>query len=123
MLKEHRIGGAPVIDGEGEVIGIVSDCDLFPKQKRVSRLGTHATAIFDQIIEPENIVEIYERARRLRAADVMTKPVVTVDPQDEIGQVAERMMRDGLHRVPVTQDGKLVGIVSRSDIIHLLAPS
>jgi nucleotide-binding universal stress UspA family protein len=123
LLKEHRIGGAPVIDSKGEVIGIVSDCDLFLKQKRVRRLGIHAPAIFDQFIEPENIVEIYEKARRLTAADVMTKAVATVDPQDEVGQAAETMMRDGLRRVPVTHDGKLVGIISRSDVIHLLAPS
>jgi nucleotide-binding universal stress UspA family protein/predicted transcriptional regulator len=123
LLKEHRIGGAPVIDSKGEVIGIVSDCDLFLKQKRVRRLGKHAPAIFDQFIEPENIAEIYEKARRLTAADVMTKAVATVDPQDQIGQVAETMMRDGLRRIPVTHDGKLVGIISRPDIIHLLAPS
>jgi len=123
LLKEHRIGGAPVKNSEGEVIGIVSDCDLFLKQKRVSRLGTHALAIFDQFIEPENIAEIYEKASRLTAADVMTKAVATVDPQDQVGQVAETMMRYGLRRVPVTHDGKLVGVISRSDIIHLLAPS
>jgi CBS domain-containing protein len=123
LLKEHRIGGAPVIDGEGEVVGIVSDCDLFLKRKRISRLGTHAPALFGQIIEPENIAEIYERAKRLTAADVMTRSVVTVEPEDQVGQVAERMMRDGLRRVPVTHDGKLVGVISRSDIIHLLTPS
>src|SRR5499426_132396 len=120
LLRERRIGGVPVIDGEGKVIGIVSDCDLFLKQKRVRRLGTHALAIFGQFIEPEDIAEIYERARRLTAADVMTKAAVTVEPQDQVGQVAERMMRDNLRRVPVTHDGKLVGIISRSDIIHLL---
>jgi len=123
LLKEHRIGGAPVIDGEGEVIGIVSDCDLFLKQKRIRRMGIHETAIFGQFIEPADIAEIYERARRLTAADVMTKAAVTVEPQDQVGQVAETMMRDNLHRIPVTHDGKLVGIISRSDIIHLLAPS
>lgn len=123
LLREHRIGGATVIDGEGEVIGIVSDCDLFLKQKRVRRLGIHAPALFDQFIEPENIAEMYQRARRLTAADVMTKAVATVEPQDQVGQVAETMMREGLRRVPVTRDGKLVGVISRSDIIHLLAPS
>jgi nucleotide-binding universal stress UspA family protein/predicted transcriptional regulator len=123
LLKERRIGGVPVIDGEGEVIGIVSDCDLFLKQKKVRRLGIHAPAIFGQFIEPEDIAEIYETARRLTAADVMTKAAVTVEPQDQVGQVAERMMRDNLRRVPVTRDGKLVGIISRSDIVHLLASS
>src|SRR5262245_66042578 len=93
LLKERRIGGVPVIDSEGEVVGIVSDCDLFLKEKRVRRLGIHAPAIFGQFIEPEDIAEIYERARRLTAADVMTKAAVTVEPQDQVGQVAEKIGR------------------------------
>ena len=123
LLKERRIGGVPVIDGAGEVIGIVSQGDLFLKQKRVPRVGMHAPAIFGEFVEPENIAQIYENARRLMAADVMTKAVATVDQQDQVGHVAETMMREGLRCVPVTHDGKLVGIISRSDIIHLLAPS
>jgi CBS domain-containing protein len=117
------LGAAPVIGSEGEVIGIVSEGDLFLKQKRIRRLGIDAAAIFGQFVEPENIAEIYEKARFLTAADVMAKAVATVDPQDQVGQVAETMMRNGLSRVPVTHDGKLVGIISRSDIIHFLAPS
>ena len=123
LLKEHRIGGVPVIDGEGEVIGMVSEGDLFLKEKRFPYGATGAPALFDQYVEPENIAEIYQAARRLTAADVMTKAVVTVDPQDQVGQVAETMMRDNIRRVPVAHDGKLVGIISRTDIIHLLASS
>lgn len=123
LFKERRISAAPVIDSEGEVIGIVSEDDLFLKQKKVRRLGTHAPAIFGQFVEPEDIAEIYEKARGLTAADVMTKAVATVDPQDQVGQAAGTMMRDGLRSVPVTHDGKLVGVISRSDIIHLLASS
>jgi nucleotide-binding universal stress UspA family protein len=123
LFKEHRIGAAPVIGVAGEVIGIVSQGDLFLKQKRVPRVGMHAPAIFGEFVEPENIAQIYEKARRLMAADVMTRAVATVDQQDQVGHVAETMMREGLRCVPVTHDGKLVGIISRSDIIHLLAPS
>ncbi|HEY8460036.1 MAG TPA: universal stress protein, partial [Blastocatellia bacterium] len=123
LLKENRIGGVPVIDAEGKVIGMVNEGDLFLKEKMFPYGSTGAPALFDQYVEPENIIDIYQAARRLTAADVMNKPVVTVDPQDHVGQVAETMMRNGLRRVPVTQDGKLAGIISRSDIIHLLASS
>jgi nucleotide-binding universal stress UspA family protein/predicted transcriptional regulator len=121
LLKERRIGGAPVIGGEGEVIGMVSEGDLFLKQKALPYGEFGAPTLFGQFVEPENIAEIYREARHLTAADVMSGAVVTVDAQDQIGQVAETMMRYGLRRVPVTHDGKLVGIISRSDIIDLLA--
>ena len=120
LLREHRIGGAPVIDGEGKVIGMVSEGDLFLKQKRLPYGPMGAPALFDQFVEPENIAEIYQEARYLTAADVMTKAVATVDAQDQVGQAAETMMRHGLRRLPVAHEGKLVGIISRSDIIHLL---
>jgi nucleotide-binding universal stress UspA family protein/predicted transcriptional regulator len=121
LFKEHHIGGAPVIGSEGEVIGMVSESDLFLKQKVFPYGGTGAPTLFDQFIEPENIAEIYREARYLTAADVMSETVVTVDAQDQVGQVAETMMRRGLRRIPVVDDGKLVGVISRSDIIDLLA--
>jgi CBS domain-containing protein len=121
LLRDRRIGGAPVIDGEGMVIGMVSEGDLFLKQKRFPYGPTGAPALFDQFVEPESIAEIYQEARYLTAADVMTKAVATVDAQDEVGQAAETMMRHGFRRLPVAHEGKLVGIISRSDIIHLLA--
>jgi CBS domain-containing protein len=121
LLKEHRIGGVPVIGREGEVIGMVGEGDLFLKQKPFPYGGTGAPSLFDQFVQPENIAEIYQEARHLTAADVMSEAVVTVEARDQVGQVAETMMRRGLRRVPVTHDGKLVGIISRSDIINLLA--
>jgi nucleotide-binding universal stress UspA family protein len=121
LFKERRISGAPVIGDRGEIIGMVSEDELFLKQKAFPHKGIGAPALFDQFVEPENIAEIYKEARYLTAADVMSKEVVTVDAQDQVGQVAETMMRRSLRRVPVTHDGKLVGIIARSDIIDLLA--
>lgn len=122
LLKEHRISGVPVIDDESNVVGMVSEGDLFLKQKKSPYGGLiDAPVLFGQFVEPENIAEIYQEARHLTAADVMSEAPVTVDPQDQVGRVAEIMMRRGLRRVPVARDGKLVGVIARSDIIDLLA--
>lgn len=120
LLAEHHISGAPIVNDEGEVIGMVNQRDLFVKQKRVPYVGTEAPALFGQFVQPEKIAETYREARNLTAADVMTKVVVTVDAWDDVGHVAETMARHDLRRVPVVRDGKLVGIISRSDIINLL---
>jgi nucleotide-binding universal stress UspA family protein/predicted transcriptional regulator len=122
LLKENRIGGVPVIDDDGNVVGMVNKGNLFLKRKRAPYgIAMDAPMLFGQFIEPENLAEIYQEARYLTAADVMSEATVTVDPQDQVGRVAETMMWRGLRRVPVVHDGKLVGIISRSDIIGLLA--
>lgn len=122
LLKERRIGGVPVIDDESNVVGMVSEGDLFLKQKKSPYGGLiDAPVLIGQFVEPENIAEIYQEARHLTATDVMSEAPVTVDPQDQVGRVAEIMMRRGLRRVPVARDGKLVGVIARSDIIDLLA--
>ncbi len=120
LLTKNRIGGVPVVNDEREVIGMVNKGDLFLKQKRVPYVGMTAPALFDRFVNPENIAEKYEEASDLTAADVMTKAVVTVDAWDEVGQVAETMTQHNVRRVPVVRGGKLVGIISRSDIINLL---
>jgi nucleotide-binding universal stress UspA family protein/predicted transcriptional regulator len=122
LLKAHRIGGVPVIDDESNVVGMISEGDLFLKRKRAPYGSmVDAPMLFGQFIEPENIAEIYQEARYLKAADVMSEATVTVDPQDHVGHVAETMMLRGLRRIPVLHDGRLVGVISRSDIIDLLA--
>ena len=122
LLKENRIGGVPVIDDDGNVVGMVNKGNLFLKRKRAPYgIAMDAPMLFGQFIEPENLAEIYQEARYLTAADVMSEATMTVDPQDQVGHVAETMMWSGLRRVPVAHYGKLVGIISRSDIIDLLA--
>jgi CBS domain-containing protein len=63
------------------------------------------------------------RATDFIGVDLEVMNIATDGGGDEVSQAAETMMRDGLRRVPATHDGKLVGIISRSDIIHLIAPS
>jgi nucleotide-binding universal stress UspA family protein/predicted transcriptional regulator len=122
LLRENRIGGVPVIDDDGNVVGMVNKGNLFLKRKRAPYgIAMDAPMLFGQFIEPENLAKIYQEARYLTAADVMSETTVTVDPQDQVGRVAETMMLRGLRRVPVAHDGMLVGIISRSNIINLLA--
>jgi CBS domain-containing protein len=121
LLVGRRIGGVPVVNDEGEVIGAVNEGDLFLKRKRVPFARMEAPALFGRFVNPEEIAEEYRGACGLTAADVMRRAVVTVGAWDHVGRVAETMTRHGLRRVPVVSEGKLVGIISRSDIISLLA--
>lgn len=77
-------------------------------------------ALFKQWVDPAWLAEIYEGARRHTAADVMTREVVCMDVEDDIGQVARRMTQSNLKRVLVLRDGVLAGIITRADIIRML---
>lgn len=121
LLSTHRISAVPVVDDDHRVIGIVSESDLFLKEKGIPFSAVKLPALFKQWVEPSRLAEIYEGARHHTAADVMTSQVVCVDANDDIGHVAWLMAQRNLKRVPVLRDGKLVGIITRADLIRLLA--
>lgn len=121
LLVTHRIGGVPVVDDEDRVVGIVSESDLFLKEKGIPFSAVKLPTLFKQWVDPHRLLEIYENAHRHTASDVMTKEVICVDADEEVTRVARIMAQRGLKRLPVLRDGKLVGIISRTDLIRVLA--
>lgn len=121
VLNEHRIGGAPVVDKEKRVIGIVCESDLFLREKGLPFSAVKIPTLFKRWVDPDRLAEIYEGARHHTAADVMTTNVVCVDVDDTVGHAALLMVQRNIKRIPVLQDGMLVGIITRTDIIRLLA--
>lgn len=121
LLSEHRIGGLPVVDDENRVIGIVSESDLFLKEKGMPFSAVKVPTLFKRWVDPDRLTEIYEDARHHTAADVMTSKVICVDVDDSVGHAAWLMAQRNIKRVPVLQNGVLAGIITRADIIRLLA--
>ncbi len=121
LLSVHHIGGMPVVNQENRVIGIVTESDLFLKRKGIPFSAVKLPVLFKQWVDPEQLAEIYEDARHHTAADVMTSDVVCVDVEEPVGRVAWLMAQRNIKRVPVLQDGVLVGIITRADIIRRLA--
>lgn len=121
LLSERHIGGLPVVDDENRVIGIVSESDLFLKEKGMPFSAVKVPTLFQRWVDPERLIEIYEGARHHTAADVMTTEVVCVDVEDTVGHAVMLMAQRNIKRVPVLQNGTLAGIITRADIIRLLA--
>jgi len=113
MLMEYRISGLPVVDEEDRVIGVVSEADLLPLTgMRGSALGRFKKWWRERITSPK----IYERV-----GEVMNKPAITISPSDHIGKAAALLNKWGIKRLPVVNDeGKLIGIVSRADIVRVI---
>ena len=95
MIVEHKISGLPVIDHDGRLVGIISELD------RIKLVGSDAEDMADT-----------------RVSDWMTHGVITVDQNATLNQVAELLVRASIQRLPVTNDGRVIGIVGRRDLVR-----
>ncbi|HTX68735.1 MAG TPA: CBS domain-containing protein [Thermoleophilia bacterium] len=124
LFRDRRIGGAPVVDDDGRLIGIVTEGDLMAMDADIAL--PHYFEIFDSIIYLESEKKFRERVEKAAAASVeqlMTDgdKVKTVTPDDPARKAATLMSKHRFDRVPVVDDeGKVVGIVTRHDIMKIL---
>jgi CBS-domain-containing membrane protein len=112
LLRRHRVSAVPVLDVAGRVVGVVSEADLLLKQAAPA-LPVGAVRLAWRLRERS-------KASAVTAAELMTSPAVTVHADAEVAKAA-RLMRDrNVRRLPVTDtDGRLVGIVCRSDVLRV----
>jgi CBS domain-containing protein len=113
-LAEHRISAAPVLDAEGNVLGVVTEADLLLKQEHPN-LELDVPLSWSRRRRLER-----EKAAAVVAGKLMTAPAVTVAPTATVTEAARRMHSAGVKRLPVVDEtGRLVGIVSRADLLKV----
>ncbi|MBI2158151.1 MAG: CBS domain-containing protein [Candidatus Rokubacteria bacterium] len=117
LLVDHGISGVPVVDDQGAVVGILSEGDLIVRQKARPRPPWWALFLSDG----EQLARDYQKAMGTTVAEVMTRPVISVRPSASIGAAAALLDRHRVRRLPVLDEGRLVGIVSRGDLVKALA--
>jgi CBS-domain-containing membrane protein len=115
-LLKHRISGVPVADHDGRVIGIVSEGDLMRRpESETARPRSWWLGLMET---PEDRASQYLKSHGLTARDVMTREPITVTEDTSLEEIAMLLEQKAIKRVPVLRDGKLVGIVSRADLLH-----
>ena len=119
MLENH-IGGLPVVDDRGELCGIVTESDFVAKEKGIPFSIYRFPQMFGEWMPSEHIERIYNAARRRAVRDIMSRNVITVTEVDTLETVLEKMLKCGLHRLPVVRGKKPVGIVTRHDLLRLM---
>ncbi|MGI6856633.1 CBS domain-containing protein [Mesorhizobium sp. 1B3] len=115
IMLDNHVSGLPVIDDSGELVGIISEGDLL----RRSELGLDALAGHRR--SPEEQARAYVKAHAWKVGDVMSDRLVVVDEDTDLARVATLMEENDIKRVPVARDGRLVGIVSRADLLRAVA--
>ena len=121
LLVDHKISGIPVVDEENHVVGIITEKDLIVKASEL-RVPFYIT-LFESIIFLENPIRFNNDLKKYTAVnveDAMTKQVVTVEEDTEVSEVAKIMQNKRINRVPVVRNGKLVGIITRNDVLKSL---
>ncbi len=122
LIVENKISGVPVIDEERKVIGIVTEGDLIIRSQKLhipSYIQILGGIIY--LDDPDDFREELKKAIAVKVGDVMTGNPITVEEDTPVEEIATIMSDSGVNRLPVVRDDKLVGIVSRADIVRSMA--
>lgn len=124
LMLEHKISGIPVIDANDNLVGIITEKDLMIRAKEL-RVPYHVT-LLDSIIFLENPIRFNNEVKKYIATEVkdaMTRKVITVQEDTPVGKVVKIMQNKRINRVPVMRHKKMVGIITRNDILKAVVPS
>ena len=115
-LLENRISAVPVVETDGRLLGIVSEGDLM--QRSESGTEHRPSWWLSLLLLPERRATNYLKTHGRRAQEVMTRTLITARDDASLEEIAEVLEKHRIKRVPVIREGKLVGIVSRADLLH-----
>jgi len=119
LLIEHDISALPVVDDAGAVVGMLSEADLVRREE----IGTekHRPWWLEALTPGSMLAEDFAKAHGLRVSEVMSPHVVSASEETPLAEIATLLEKHRIKRVPIIEDGKLVGIVSRSNLVQALA--
>jgi CBS domain-containing protein len=116
LLIDHRISGLPVVDVEDAVLGVVSEADLLVKEQGPNAVRHRPLARF--LGESRESRAQLAKLGAVTASEAMTAPAVTITSGHRVTEAAAVMIARGVNRLPVVDDGRLVGIVTRADLVR-----
>lgn len=121
MLEKH-LNGLPVVDGDGKLVGVICQSDLVAQQKTISMPSLFT--ILDGFISFSSNEELEREVNKIAATKVehaMTPDPITIEPDTSIEKIADLMVERKFYTLPVVENGKLVGVVGKEDVLKVLA--
>ena len=116
LMRSEDVGILPVCDRQRHVLGVITDRDIVLRALRTSGGAAAAETLAEQSAAAETLTEQSAAAETLTAADLMSRNVITVNSGDDIRQAALKFSKYALHRLPVVENQRLVGILSLKDL-------
>ena len=120
LMLEHNVSVLPVLDAQEKLAGILTHTD-FGLNPRYRPLANNIYTLLGANTAPQHIEDVSRRVSSKPVRDVMRRQVITVQQDAAIADITEVMLRKHIHRVPVMDDDKLVGIITRHDFLKLIA--
>jgi len=123
LLLEHHINGLPVVDQEGRLEGMICQDDLITQQKKIP-LPSYFI-LLDSLIplsSQKDIEKALKKMATVTVAEAMSSDPITVGPETDLEEIATLMVKHNIHTVPVLDQGRLVGIIGKEDILKTLMP-
>jgi CBS domain-containing protein len=119
LMTEHDVSALPVLDAAGNLVGMLSEADLIHRVE----IGTekHRPWWMEAVTGASTLAAEFAKSHGKKVGEVMTGGVISVSEDTPLSEIATVLERNGIKRVPVVKDGKLVGVVSRSNLIQALA--
>lgn len=118
LMLEHRISGIPIIDNSQKLVGLVSEGDLV-RRKEIGLEQKHSWWL-SMFGNAAVLAEEFTKSHGVTAKDVMTNKVITAAEDTPLWKIAETLEKEKIKRVPVVRDGRVVGIVSRANLLQAL---
>ena len=118
LMLQHHISGLPVVDKDGKLVGVLSEGDFL--RRRETRTEHKRSRWLEFLMGPGRIAAEYSHSHGSKVAEVMTTEVQTVDEVTALEDIVDLMERKRIKRVPVVCGGQLVGIVTRSNLMHAM---
>lgn len=121
LMLTHNIGCVPIVDEQGQLCGIVTASDFSAKEHGIPFSTLRLPQVFGQWMPREGIERIYEAAKTMTVKEIMTADVLTLQEEDSVEHALTLMLENNFHRLPVLRDGTPVGIITRHDLLKLMA--
>ena len=118
LMLQHHISGLPVVDASGKLVGILSEGDFL--RRRETATQRRRSRWLEFLMGPGKIASEYTQSHGSKVAEVMTSDVRTVGEDTDLEKIVELMEKHRIKRVPVMRDDKIVGIVTRSNLMHAM---
>jgi CBS domain-containing protein len=120
-ILETRYGGFPVVDEKGRLVGLLQVEELLPRPENVPFSDVEALQLFGEWVDEDTLQEIYRRYQSTPVEAVMLKEIPRVHPEDPLGKALQVLLTTEVRHLPVVdQEDKVVGILTRSDILKLI---